>query len=79
MRTPVISRMLPRPAPPSPVYLPADRPGGGSAPRRPDLTFPAPVAEAVRAAYAQAECILEYGSGGSTVLAAEKVSGAGPR
>lgn len=40
-------------------------------PTRPALTFPADVAEAVRAAYAIAACILEYGSGGSTVLAAE--------
>ena len=39
--------------------------------QRPELTLPAAEAEALRAAYAQAECILEYGSGGSTVLAAE--------
>jgi hypothetical protein len=36
----------------------------------PVLTFPEAEAEAVRAAYAAAEVILEYGSGGSTVLAA---------
>lgn len=38
---------------------------------RPVLTLTAPEAEALRTAYAQAEVILEYGSGGSTVLAAE--------
>jgi hypothetical protein len=38
---------------------------------RPVLTLPAPEAEALRMAYAQAGVILEYGSGGSTVLAAE--------
>jgi hypothetical protein len=38
---------------------------------RPELTLPEAEAEAVRAAYAAAECILEYGSGGSTVMAAE--------
>ena len=37
----------------------------------PKLTFPPEVAERVRAAYAAAETILEYGSGGSTLLAAE--------
>jgi hypothetical protein len=40
-------------------------------PERPVLTLPPVEAEAVRAAYAGAEVILEYGSGGSTVLAAE--------
>lgn len=38
---------------------------------RPTLTMPAPEAEALRVAYEAAEVILEYGSGGSTVLAAE--------
>lgn len=38
---------------------------------RPKLTMPAQVAAHVRAAYAQADVILEYGSGGSTVLAGE--------
>ncbi|UYV39151.1 hypothetical protein N4R57_09180 [Rhodobacteraceae bacterium D3-12] len=38
---------------------------------RPELTLPAAEAEAVRAAYAAADTILEYGSGGSTVLAGE--------
>lgn len=38
---------------------------------RPVLTFPPEVAEWVRERYAAAEVILEYGSGGSTVLAAE--------
>jgi hypothetical protein len=38
---------------------------------RPELTMPAAEAEAVRAAYAAADTILEYGAGGSTVLAAE--------
>lgn len=38
---------------------------------RPILTLPAAEAELLRAAYAGAEVILEYGSGGSTVLAAE--------
>lgn len=38
---------------------------------RPELTLPAAEAEVLRAAYAQADVILEYGSGGSTVLAAE--------
>ena len=38
---------------------------------RPELTLPAAEAEVLRAAYAQAEVILEYGSGGSTVMAAE--------
>lgn len=38
---------------------------------RPGLTLPEQEAEALRAAYAQAGVILEYGSGGSTVMAAE--------
>ncbi|WP_146345502.1 hypothetical protein [Falsiphaeobacter marinintestinus] len=38
---------------------------------RPVLTMPAPEAEAVRMVYESAEVILEYGSGGSTVMAAE--------
>lgn len=38
---------------------------------RPELTMPSAEAEAIRAAYAQARVILEYGSGGSTVMAAE--------
>lgn len=39
--------------------------------KRPELTFPAEVAEFVTEAYRAADCILEYGSGGSTVLASE--------
>ena len=39
--------------------------------KRPELTLPAREAAAVQAAYARAATILEYGSGGSTVLAAE--------
>lgn len=38
---------------------------------RPQLTLPEAEAAAVTAAYQQASVILEYGSGGSTVLAAE--------
>jgi hypothetical protein len=38
---------------------------------RPELTLPEAEAEALRDAYALAGVILEYGSGGSTVLAAE--------
>ena len=38
---------------------------------RPDLTFPDAEANHVRAAYRDARAILEYGSGGSTVVAAE--------
>lgn len=41
------------------------------APKRPNLTLPPEAAEAVRAAYADHTAILEYGSGGSTVLASE--------
>ncbi|MBI1217417.1 MAG: hypothetical protein GC186_02615 [Rhodobacteraceae bacterium] len=50
---------------PSPATLAA------AAPTRPALTMPPAEAEALRAAYAGAGTILEYGSGGSTVLAAE--------
>jgi hypothetical protein len=39
--------------------------------RRPELTLPEAEADALRAAYADASVILEYGSGGSTVMAAE--------
>ncbi|MFP4274879.1 MAG: hypothetical protein ACLFRU_07610 [Paracoccaceae bacterium] len=42
-----------------------------SAPQRPELTLPEPEAAALRAAYGAAGVILEYGSGGSTVMAAE--------
>lgn len=38
---------------------------------RPELTLPPAEAEALRAAYAGAGAILEYGSGGSTVMAAD--------
>lgn len=38
---------------------------------KPDLTLPEAEAAALRRAYAGADCILEYGSGGSTVLAAD--------
>lgn len=38
---------------------------------RPEITFPDVEAAHVRAAYAEARAILEYGSGGSTVMAAE--------
>lgn len=38
---------------------------------RPELTMPAPEAAALRAAYEAAGVILEYGSGGSTVMAGE--------
>ena len=38
---------------------------------RPDLTMPEAEAEVMRAAYAAAGVILEYGTGGSTLLAAE--------
>ena len=40
-------------------------------PTRPELTFPAEEADFIRAEYASAGVILEYGSGGSTVLASE--------
>jgi hypothetical protein len=39
--------------------------------QRPDLTMPEAEAAALLAAYAGAGAVLEYGSGGSTVLAAE--------
>jgi hypothetical protein len=39
--------------------------------KRPELTFPERVADLVRGVYSDASVILEYGSGGSTVLAAE--------
>ncbi|MEM6589378.1 MAG: hypothetical protein AAF641_13095 [Pseudomonadota bacterium] len=42
-----------------------------SAITRPELTLPAAEAELVRAAYADARVVLEYGSGGSTVMGAE--------
>ncbi len=38
---------------------------------RPELTMPEPEAALLRDAYARADVILEYGSGGSTVMAAE--------
>lgn len=38
---------------------------------RPELTLPEAEAEVLRAAYAKADVILEYGSGGSTVMAGE--------
>lgn len=38
---------------------------------KPELTFPPEEAELVRETYAKARVILEYGSGGSTVLASE--------
>lgn len=38
---------------------------------RPQLTLPGPAVEALRAAYTGANVVLEYGSGGSTLLAAE--------
>lgn len=41
------------------------------APTRPDLTLTPPAAAAVRMAYQDATQILEYGSGGSTVLAGD--------
>ncbi len=40
---------------------------------RPKLTMPEAVADGVRAAYEAADVILEYGSGGSTVMAGEMV------
>lgn len=43
----------------------------GKVPARPVLTLPPAEAEAVRSAYKRAKVILEYGSGGSTALAAE--------
>lgn len=38
---------------------------------RPKLTLPDAEADWLRAAYSRADCVLEYGSGGSTVMAAE--------
>lgn len=38
---------------------------------RPELTMPDPEAALLRDAYLTADCILEYGSGGSTVMAGE--------
>lgn len=38
---------------------------------RPELTFPAPEAAALAQEYAQASVILEYGSGGSTLMASD--------
>lgn len=38
---------------------------------RPELTLPPAAADALRDAYAKADVILEYGSGGSTLVAAE--------
>ncbi|MGQ0565772.1 MAG: hypothetical protein ACT4OK_11965 [Gemmobacter sp.] len=38
---------------------------------RPELTMPAPEAEVLRAAYEGASVILEYGTGGSTLMAAD--------
>lgn len=38
---------------------------------RPELTMPAPEAAVIREAYAKADVILEFGSGGSTVVGAE--------
>lgn len=40
-------------------------------PTRPELTLPAAEAACLRAAYENADVILEYGSGGSTVMASE--------
>ncbi|WP_225027110.1 hypothetical protein [Xinfangfangia pollutisoli] len=42
-----------------------------AAPPRPELTLPPAEAAALRAAYEAADVVLEYGSGGSTVMAAE--------
>ena len=42
-----------------------------SGPDRPTLTLPEAEAALITAAYDKAEVILEYGSGGSTVLAAD--------
>ncbi|MDF1801348.1 hypothetical protein [Thalassovita sp.] len=40
-------------------------------PARPELTLPDAEAQALRLAYNEAEVVLEYGSGGSTLVAAE--------
>lgn len=45
-------------------------------PQRPKLSMPDAESATLRAAYAGAECILEYGAGGSTVLAGELAKGA---
>lgn len=42
-----------------------------SSPSRPALTFPPEIRKTVREYYQNSSCILEYGSGGSTVLASE--------
>ena len=39
---------------------------------RPELTLPEAEAARLRAAYSEARVVLEYGSGGSTIMAAEK-------
>ncbi len=49
----------------------ADGPAPVAAPPAPRLTLPPDAAAALRTAYGQAGVILEYGSGGSTVVAAE--------
>jgi hypothetical protein len=43
----------------------------------PKLTLPPAEADAVRLAYGQARVILEYGSGGSTLIAGRRPTGAG--
>ena len=48
-----------------------EAPARDAVPARPELTLPPDEAEAVRAAFERAGTILEYGSGGSTVMAAE--------
>lgn len=50
---------------------PVHKPGAQAPMERPKLTLPEAEAEAVRCAYGAASVILEYGSGGSTVLGAE--------
>ena len=50
----------------------AATPGGKQVVKRPKLTLPPQEAEALKEAYAGADTILEYGSGGSTVVAAER-------
>jgi hypothetical protein len=46
-----------------------------AAPMRPTLTLPPAEAAALQEAYAQHRVILEYGSGGSTVVAGERAEG----
>lgn len=64
------------PAPMPAAAMPGGAPAsaaGGPVPKSdvaPKLTFPEAEADALRAAYAEADVILEYGSGGSTELAA---------